>query len=99
MKIRSITVGLDPGFPLDPTRIARAGRFVARAKQACEENGLEVQTTRLATPPFPRFLTGQSHSAVIRFAQELEACCLSHGLDYCALGPLDPSAPEERGFL
>ena len=99
MKIRSITVGLDPGFPLDTARIARAGRFVTRAKQACEENGLEVQTTRLATPPFPRFLAGQSHRAVIRFAQELEACCLSHGLDYCALGPVDPRVPEERRFL
>ena len=95
MKIRSITVGLDPGFPLDTARIARAGRFVMRAKQACEEIGLEVQTTRLATPPFPRFLSGQSHSAVIRSAKELEARCLSHGLDYCALGPVDPSDPEE----
>ena len=67
MKIRSITVGLDPGLPPDAARIARAGRFVTRAKQACEENGIEVQTARLATPPFPRFLTGQSHSAVIHF--------------------------------
>ncbi len=99
MKIRSITVGLDPRFPLDTARTARSGRFVTRAKQACEEIGLEVQITRLATPPFPRFLTGQSHSAVIRFAQEIEACCLSRRIDYCALGPVDSSHPEERDFL
>ena len=42
MKIQSVTVGLNLGFPLDTARIARAGRFVTRAKQAYDEIALEV---------------------------------------------------------
>lgn len=99
MKIRSITIGLDPGFPLKTARITHGGRFAKEVKTICEAEGLAVQTLRLATPPFPQYLAGRSPVAVLRFAQELEACCLAHGLDYCALGPVDPSLPEEQQFV
>ena len=99
MKIRSITIGLDPGFPLKTARITHGGRFAQEVKTICEAEGLAVQTLRLATPPFPQYLAGCSPAAVLRFAQELEAGCLANGLDYCALGPVDPSMPEERQFV
>ena len=50
MKIRSITIGLDPGFPLKTARITQGGRFAREVKTLCEEEGLAVQTLRLATP-------------------------------------------------
>ncbi len=99
MKIRSITIGLDPGFPLKTARITHGGRFAQEVKTICEAEGLAVQTLRLATPPFPQYLAGCSPAAVLRFAQELEACCLANGLDYCALGPVDPGLPEEQKFV
>ncbi len=99
MKIRSITIGLDPGFPLKTNRIAQGGRFAKEVKTICEEEGLAVQTLRLATPPFPQYLADCAPATILRFAQELEACCLANGLDYCALGPVDPSVPEERRFV
>ena len=99
MKIRSITIGLDPGFPPKTARIMKGGRFAQEVKTICEEEGFAVQTLRLATPPFPQYLAGCSSATVLRFAQELEACCLANGLDYCALGPVDPSVPEEHRFV
>ena len=70
-----------------------------KSRPSAEAEGLAVQTLRLATPPFPQYLAGCSPAAVLRFAQELEACCLANGLDYCALGPVDPSLPEEQKFV
>ena len=99
MKIRSITIGLDPGFPLKTARITQGGRFAQEVKTICEAEGFAVQTLRLATPPFPQYLASCSPAAVLRFAQELEACCLAHGLDYCALGPLDPGLPEQQPLV
>ena len=99
MKIRSITIGLDPGFPLKTARITQGGRFAKEVKTICEAEGVAVQTLRLATPPFPQYLAGRSPAAVLRFAQELEACCLANGLDYCALGPVDPSLPEQQQYV
>ncbi len=99
MKIRSITIGLDPGFPLKTARITHGGRFAQEVKTICEAEGLAVQTLRLATPPFPQYLAGRSPAEILRFAQELESCCLANGLDYCALGPIDPSVPEEQRFV
>ena len=99
MKIRSITIGLDPGFPLQTARITHAGGFAREVRTLCEAEGLAVQTLRLATPPFPQYLAGRSPATVLRFAQELEECGLANGLDYCALGPIDPGRPEERQFV
>ncbi len=99
MKIRSITIGLEPGFPLQTARVAQAGRFAKQVKTLCEAEGFEVQTLRLATPPFPHYLAGRSLTEILRFAQELEACCLANGVDYCALGPVDFSRPDAQGLV
>ncbi|MGH8008842.1 MAG: DUF711 family protein, partial [Candidatus Binatia bacterium] len=102
MKVRAITVGIEPGFPLDFQRITAAGRFAARVRAACEDFGLPVQTVRLATPPFPLYLESCTDLAIISFAGELERCCRDNGIDYCALGPANPSGTEgetERRFL
>ena len=58
MKIRSITYFCNPDWPLDETKLQSAGRFLTEAKSAFEAEGDEVQTTRLATIPFPNLLKG-----------------------------------------
>src|SRR5688572_6300774 len=62
MKIRSITYFCNPKYPLDEKVIQKAGRFLAEAKSAYEAAGYEVQTTRLATVPFPNLLSSNDFS-------------------------------------
>jgi uncharacterized protein (UPF0210 family) len=88
MKVRAMTIGIEPGVPLARQAIARAGRFAARFRVFCEDAGIPVQTTRLATPPFPQYLGGKTAAEIIRFAGEIQACCREYGIDYCALGPV-----------
>ena len=75
MKVRAITVGLDPGFPLSSEKVAAAGRFAARVRAACEDTGVPVQTVRLATPPFPLYLRERTQAEILRFASELSGGC------------------------
>lgn len=97
MKIRAITVGIEPGIPLSSERIAAAGAFAQQLKTRYQDAGVAVQTVRLATPPFPSYLPDATQAAVVRFARDLEECSREHGFDYCALGLVDPEA--ERRFL
>ena len=99
MKVRAITVGLDPGFPLSCEKVAAAGRFAARVRAACEDAGVPVQTVRLATPPFPVYLRERTEAELVRFAGELERCCRENGIDYCALGPVNCQVDAEVRLL
>jgi uncharacterized protein (UPF0210 family) len=93
MKIRSITYFLDPGWPLDQTKLRRAGEFLATARTAFEASGYEVQTTRLATTPFPRLLEGHLDEAG-QLAAEMSRLLPELGAGYASLGPAVPEAPD-----
>jgi uncharacterized protein (UPF0210 family) len=94
MKIRSITTFCNPGWPLDQGILQKAGEFIAAARTALEEAGYEVQTTRLATPPFPKLLPSLATQTVIAFARELETAANAQGFDYISIGPALPEQPE-----
>ena len=88
MKIRSITCFLNPSWPLEESRLARAAEFRQAAQQAFQAAGFEVQTTRLAVPPFPTLLEPGSGSAdMVRLAGELESAAAQAGFAYLSLGP------------
>ncbi len=99
MRIRSITYMLDPGWPLDAAALAQAGAFNAAARPAVEAAGYEVQTTRLATVPFPDLVAGCAPAEVVRFAKELERAAQELGFDYVAIGPARPETPESYAAL
>lgn len=86
MKIRSITYFLDPGWPLAEPRLRTAGDFLARAKSAYETAGYEVQTTRLATVPFPILLNGRINETP-RLAEKMSKLLHQIGVAYASLGP------------
>jgi uncharacterized protein len=86
MKIRSITYFLNPGWPLDESKLRAAGEFLAKAKSAYEDAGYEVQTTRLATIPFPTLLNGKV-AETPRLAENMSALLTQIGIAYAALGP------------
>jgi len=93
MKIRSITYFCNPGYPLDAKKLHAAGLFAAEAKKAFEEAGFEVQTTRLATVPFPRLLGAGKIKEAPKLAKDLSDALPETGIAYAALGPAGPDVP------
>jgi uncharacterized protein len=93
MKIRSITYFLDPGWPLDKERLARAGELIASARPAFEQAGYAVESTRLVSVPFVRRVPGLDPDEVVAFAQELEAAAATLGFAYVSIGPALPEHP------
>ena len=99
MKIRSITCFCSPGWPLVEKRVRQSGAFLARAREAYQSAGYEVQTVRLATTPFASVLNATTIGATPRLAQELSALLPETGIDYAALGPAFPSLPQSYAVI
>ncbi len=94
MKIRSITYFCNPQYPLDQSMIRNAGEFLANAKAAYESAGYEVQTTRLATIPFPELLGEKHLDDLPRLSQELERLIGQIDVGHGSLGPALPELPR-----
>jgi len=92
MKIRSITYFLNPGWPLDENKFQSAGRFLAEAKSAFENESYEVQTLRLATVPFVQLLENNIEETP-NLAEAIENLMSSIGVEYASLGPAFPNVP------
>jgi len=93
MKIRSITYFTETGFPFDDSRIAQAGKFLGEAKKTFQGEGFEVQTTRLALQPLAKTFGSAPIKEAVKYAQDLEAACFVHGIDYASLGVARPDDP------
>jgi len=108
MKIRSITYFCNPGSRLDEAILQRAGDFLAQAKSAYEAAGYEVQTTRLATIPFPLLLRSDDFNrqgrlksslhGLPRLAESLSKILPQVGIAYASLGPALPDFRSLQGF-
>jgi len=94
MRIRSITYFCNPRWPLDEKVIQTAGEFLSRAKSSFEAAGYDVQTTRLATIPFPEILGEKKIGELPKMAEELEKLIEQAGLAYVSLGPALPENPR-----
>ena len=92
MKIRSITYFCNPKWPIDESVIQQAGLFTQAARAAFQAAGYEVQTVRLATPPFMSYLPDVS--ALPEVARQMEKLCAAQGIDYVSLGPAFPDHIE-----
>ena len=92
MKIRSITYFFNPGWPLDENKFQAAGRFLSEAQSVFEAKGYKVQTTRLATVPFPQLLESNIEEAP-NLAKAIEGLIQSIGVEYASLGPAHPDVP------
>ncbi|MBI5955269.1 MAG: DUF711 family protein [Chloroflexi bacterium] len=98
MKIRSITYFCNPSFPLEESVLRKAGEFLANAKSAYEAAGYEVQTTRMATIPFPKLLNGKVEQTPL-LAEKLSGILKQIGLAYAALGPALIEFPESYAVI
>ena len=87
MKVRAITTGINLSLPFDGAAFAKAADFCKRTKEAIEQHGIEVQTTRVVGST----LNGLLHrpGAVVKLARILDAACTREGIDYCSVGCID----------
>ena len=99
MKIRSITYFCNPRYPYRSEVLHEAGRFLRTARQAFEAKGYEVQTTRLATTPFPRMLGEKALVGLAKAAQELELLLGQIDVEYASLGPALPEQPRSYDVI
>lgn len=99
MRIRSITCFLHPGWPFEARHLQRGSAFIAAARPAFESAGYVVQTTRLATPPFPQLLPTLNVAELLKLAQRLEGAAADLGFDYVSLGPALPELPESYRLI
>jgi uncharacterized protein (UPF0210 family) len=94
MKIRSITYFCNPKYPLDAKILRIAGEFLTKAKSAYQAAGYEVQSTRLATIPFPRLLGEKQIEELPGLAEQLEKSISEIDIGYGSLGPALPDLPR-----
>ena len=99
MKIRSITYFCNPGWPLDEKRLRLAGEFLKDARSAFEGADYEVQTTRLATIPFPLLLGERKIHETPHLAEMLAQSIQKAGIAYAALGPALPEIPQSYDVI
>ena len=94
MKIRSITYFCNPKYPFEKEVLQKAGGFLDKAKSAYESAGYEVQTTRLATVPFPQLLGEKNIQHLPKLAEELAKAIQQVQVAYASLGPALPEIPR-----
>ncbi len=89
MKIRSVTVFCQPGFPVNRLLLQQVGIFANHARKLYQDNGFEVQSLRLATPPFEQFIAPiDLPLAAQSYAIEAHA----DGFEYISLGPVSSNS-------
>lgn len=94
MKIRSITYFCNPKYPLDEKVLQRAGQFLTEAKFAYEAAGYEVQTTRLATIPFPELMGNENIGNLPAVTSQMDTFAQGLKIGYVSLGPASPESPR-----
>jgi uncharacterized protein (UPF0210 family) len=99
MKIRSITYFDNLKWPLDDSQLQKANKFITTAREIYQRAGYEVQTTRLATTPFPQVLGTLTSKEAVNYAQELERNLIPAGFDYISIGPAIPDYPKSYSHL
>lgn len=99
MKIRSITCFYDPGASRASFTLDHLANLTNAARARFEAAGYEVQTTRLATTPFPRLVPSCCDDSAIHLVRLLEREASSHGFTYISFGPALPEFPESYRLI
>lgn len=99
MKIRAVTGFLDPGWPLESTRIKTMADILMHCRDALGQAGYEVQTLRVATPPPAEMEVRVPTNERAELARRLEAETFVCGIDYAAIGPALPDELDGYAFV
>lgn len=93
MKIRSVTAFIPLNWPFDEGSIAGIARFLTDARLRLSEAGFEVQTVRLATPPFLDVIGDPDTRVLLEFGHTLEDMANKHHIDFVSIGPVVATTP------
>ncbi len=96
MRIRSITIFLHPRWPISELALQKAGIFAEHAQKVLKEAGFEVQTVRLATPPWHTWLIPEDYAQMVT---RLGFLAHAEGFEYIALGPASPDKLESYAAI
>lgn len=99
MKVRSVTCFFDPRSAQGYAHLDRLARLAQEAQTLFNNAGIEVQTTRLATVPFPLLYPTEEIGNAVRLAQSLEADARERGFSYLSLGPALPRFPASYDLI
>lgn len=86
MKIRTITTGISLSSLKEIEKIKQASEFNQQAKLIIEEQGYEVQTTRIATNSWEEYLHGLSKSEILNEIQLIQEVCQKLNINFFSLG-------------
>ncbi|GAX44450.1 hypothetical protein NIES4075_54690 [Tolypothrix sp. NIES-4075] len=86
MKIRTITTGISLSSLKEIDKIKQASEFNQQAKLIIEEQGYEVQTTRIATNSWEEYLHALSKSEIINQVKIIEEVCENLNINFFSLG-------------
>ncbi|MBE9198503.1 MULTISPECIES: DUF711 family protein [unclassified Nodularia (in: cyanobacteria)] len=86
MKIRTITTGITLTSPQSTDKIKQAHEFNQQAKEIFEEQGYEVQTTRITTNSWEEYLLNLSKIDILHEIQNLEKICQSLDINFFNIG-------------
>ena len=86
MKIRTITTGISLSSTKELEKIRQASEFNQQAKLYFQEQGYEVQTTRIATNSWEEYLYGLSKSEIINQVKIIEEVCQNLNISFFSLG-------------
>ncbi len=86
MKIRTITTGITLKSSSEFDLIKPVAEFNRKTKVLFEQQGYEVQTTRIATNSWEEYLQSCSYDEIISHIRRLEEACLSSDVGFFNIG-------------
>ena len=98
MKIRSITSFVTPIPNTNELLMAPMSAFSRELVKACQDAGLEVESTRLALPPLLTWL-GNEPSEYQKIIQNFEWLARNYGWLYLSAGPVTPDRPDAYDLI
>lgn len=96
MKIRTITTGVSLTSLQEREKIIQAAQFNQKAKDFIEQQGYEVQTTRIATNSWAEYLP-ISTAEIINEIQAIERVCQSFNVSFFSSGYVN--SPEKIALI
>ncbi len=78
-KVRAVTAFIDIDAKSYPTQIADTMRFLNSARDAYKRAGFDVETVRIVTQPFPRYIQGMKREDALALFHKLNDLAASSG--------------------
>ncbi len=78
-KVRAVTAFTDIDVKNYASQIADTMKFLNSARAAYQKAGFEVQTVRIVTQPFPRYIKGMKREEALAFLRKLNDLAASSG--------------------